>query len=125
MSKEFSRAQRVADEIQRELAQLIQREVRDPRFGMVTISAVKVSKDLSYAKVYVTVLGDEVKTTEVVKALNKAAGFFRSLLARTMRLRVAPGLHFVYDSSVASGVKISALIDEAITSDQKHKKSDE
>jgi len=79
MAQEYSRTQRVADQIQRELAALIQREVKDPRVGMATVSAVEVSRDLSHAKVFVTILNgdeDQQEITESVKALNNASGFF-------------------------------------------------
>ena len=81
MAQEYSRTQRVADQIQRELAALIQREVKDPRVGMATVSAVEVSRDLSHAKVFVTILNggeDPQEITESVKALNNASGFLRN-----------------------------------------------
>lgn len=87
MAQEYSRTQRVADQIQRELASLIQREVKDPRVGMATVSAVEVSRDLSHAKVFVTIFNgseDEQEIIESVKALNSASGFLRSQLGQRM-----------------------------------------
>ena len=85
MAREYSRAQRVGDFLKQELATLIQFEVRDPRVGMVSITDVEVSRDMSYARVYVTVLGKETEedAEESVAALNKAAGFLRSQIARS------------------------------------------
>jgi ribosome-binding factor A len=137
MAEISSRAQRVADQMQREIATLIQMEVNDPRVGMVSITAVDVSKDLAYANIYVTVLNslsnngeadsetlsdpgdlDKLEVTENIKALNKAAGFLRSLLAKRMNLRVVPKLKFHYDGSVERGQQLSKLIDNALEADQ-------
>jgi|TARA_Y100000310_G_scaffold269721_1_gene283107 ribosome-binding factor A len=119
MPKEYSRGQRVADLIQRELAQLILREVRDPRLGMVTINEVKASRDLAYADVYVTLLGEESSDDQAdcLDVLNKAQGFLRSQLARTLKIRTTPKLRFHYDNSVADGQYLSKLIDAAIDED--------
>lgn len=122
MPKEFSRTDRVADQLQRELAQMIQREIKDPRVGMVTINSVDVSKDLAVADIYVTVMGkdtlDEVKPS--IEALNHAAGFLRNEIARAMMLRIVPKLRFHYDASVVQGHYLSSLIDKAIAEDQQH-----
>ena len=120
MAQEYSRTQRVADQIQRELAALIQREVKDPRVGMATVSAVEVSRDLSHAKVFVTVLNggeDQQEITESVKALNNASGFLRSQLGRRMKLRIVPTLRFHFDDSLSRGNYLSNLIDQARASD--------
>lgn len=123
MAKEFSRAERVADLIQRELAQLIQREMAVEKIGMVTVSAVRLSKDYKYAKIYVTVLpGDKEKITASVLALNDAAPFLRGLLARTINMRTTPQLRFVYDHTIEYGVNLSAKIDQAVAEDEQHKK---
>ena len=115
MPKEYSRTERVADQIQRELAQLIQREVKDPRLPvLVTVSAVKISKDLSHAKIYITVF-DKDKNKQIDQALeilNHAAGFLRTCLARILKLRVTPKLYFVHDVSVEYGSHLSDLIDQ-------------
>ena len=120
MAQEYSRTQRVADQIQRELAALIQREVKDPRVGMATVSAVEVSRDLSHAKVFVTILNgaeDTQEITESVKALNNASGFLRSQLGQRMKLRIVPTLRFHYDDSLSRGNYLSNLIDQARASD--------
>ena len=120
MAQEYSRTQRVADQIQRELAALIQREVKDPRVGMATVSAVEVSRDLSHAKVFVTVLNggeDQQEITESVKALNNASGFLRSQLGQRMKLRIVPTLRFYFEDSLSRGNYLSNLIDQARASD--------
>lgn len=117
MPRDFSRVQRIADHLQRELARLIQTEMRDPRVGMVMVNEVAVSRDLSHAKVYVTVLGQdtEEEAAEALAVLNDAAGFLRSQLARDSTMRVTPKLGFVFDSSVLRGQKLSSLIDRAVS----------
>lgn len=112
MSNEFKRSDRVAATLQRKLSQIIQQEIKDPRLpAFVTISAVKVSADLGHAKIYFTVLNDEVAQTESI--LNAAASYLRAVLARTVKLRSVPQLHFVYDESIEYGRRLSQLIDEA------------
>ena len=119
MAKEYSRTQRVADQIQKELAQLIQLEMKDPRLGMVTVSAVEVSRDMSFADIYVSFLGvdDQEKIDQSLKVLSQAAGFLRSQLARAIKLRFTPQLRFFYDNSLRRGAYLSSLIDEAIAKD--------
>ncbi len=120
MAQEYSRTQRVADQIQRELAALIQREVKDPRVGMATVSAVEVSRDLYHAKVFVTILNgdeDQQEITESVKALINASGFLRSQLGQRMKLRIVPTLRFHFDDSLSRGNYLSNLIDKARASD--------
>lgn len=118
MGKEFSRSRRVGEQIQRELAELVQRELKDPRLGMVTISAVEVSKDLSVAKVYFTVLTPGHDTEQTLRGLTHAAGFLRRELGHRMKLRVVPELRFQYDRSIEKGSRLSALIDEAVSQDK-------
>lgn len=132
------RVQRVADQIQRELASLIQLELKDPRVGMVSITGVDISKDLAYAKVFITVLNtlsndrgfnsstlsepgalDKLEVEENLKALNKASGFLRTMLAKRLRIRSVPKLEFRYDGSVEQGQHLSALIDNALEADRK------
>ncbi len=140
MSKVSPRLQRVADQIQRELAQLIQLEVNDPRVGMVSVTGVKVSRDLAHADVYVTVMGsvegvsglapgvtldkagalDRLEVEESIKALNQASGYLRTLLAKRSSLRTTPRLIFHYDQSVARGQYLSSLIDRALAADAEH-----
>lgn len=94
----FQRTDRIADFIQRELALLIAREVKDPRLGMVTIQDVRVSTDLSYADVYFTLLGSNISVAAEAEAvLENAAGFFRSALAKSLNTRTTPRLRFHYD----------------------------
>jgi ribosome-binding factor A len=114
MPKDHSRPRRVAEQIQRELAELIQLEVKDPRVGMVTLTDVEVTPDYSHAKVYFTLLNQGHPLDETLEGLNRAAGYLRSQLAHRMRLRVMPQLHFVFDSSVERGVQLSHLIEEAV-----------
>jgi len=118
MVQEFSRTQRVGGQIQRELAQIIQQELRDPRLGMVTISAVEVSKDMTHAKVFITLMNPDQDVNETLKVLKKASGFLRHTLGKRILLRVLPELHFVYDSSVDEGMRISALLD-AVAAERK------
>ncbi|HHF7367602.1 TPA: 30S ribosome-binding factor RbfA [Legionella bozemanae] len=111
MGHNFKRTDRVAEMIQRKLAQIIPKEVKDPRLtGFVTISAVKVAADLGHAKVYFTVLNDDKKIAETI--LNAAASYLRSALARSITLRTVPQLHFVYDESIEYGQRLSRLIDK-------------
>jgi ribosome-binding factor A len=113
MPRAFARATRLADQIQRDLADLIRLEVRDPRVGLVTITTVEVTRDLSHARIFITSLS-EPAAAESVQALTHAAGFLRSRLAQTLKLRTVPELHFVYDASVERGLRLSKLIDQAV-----------
>jgi ribosome-binding factor A len=120
MAKEYSRTQRIGDQMQRELAQLIQREIKDPRLGLVTITAVDVSRDLSHAKVYVTVMGQEEtpdNINQTLRVLKDASGFLRMMLGKAMQLRTVPQLNFSYDASVRRGAELSALIERAVAED--------
>ncbi len=119
MPKEFSRTKRVAAQVQRELAQLIQFEVNDPRIGLVTVSGVEISKDLAYAKVYVTALNDDHNVEEVLQGLNSAAGFMRRELGKRIKLRLTPELSFLYDATTQQGADMNTLIKSAIDADQK------
>jgi len=121
VAKEFSRSRRVGEQIQRELAELVQRELKDPRLGMITISAVEVSRDMSVAKVFFTVLGDENHDEkQSLEGLANAAGFLRRELGHRMRLRSVPELRFHYDHSIEKGSRLSALINQAVASDKEH-----
>ncbi|MFI8480896.1 30S ribosome-binding factor RbfA [Pseudomonas sp. NPDC078700] len=124
MAKEYSRAQRIGDQMQRELAQLILRDVKDPRVsGLVTVTAVEVSRDASHAKVFITVMGSEIDAESIrqsVKVLNDASGFLRMQLGKAMKLRSVPNLRFHYDESVIRGAQLSALIERAVTEDRQH-----
>lgn len=117
MPKDFPRHQRIGDQIQRELAELIRTEIKDPRLSpIVTVAEVRVTADLSSAKVFISVLDD--KGEESVAILNNAAGFLRAKLGRLLHLRIVPVLQFVYDTTAESGERLSALIDEAVASDR-------
>ena len=107
------RPQKVADLIQRELSELIRLEVRDPRVGMVTITSVDVSPDLSHAKVFVTLL-EKDKLEDTLQGLRRAAGFLRSQLAHRMKMYTTPELRFAYDESVERGDRLSRLIDSVV-----------
>jgi ribosome-binding factor A len=108
------RRARIADQIQRELADLIRLEVRDPRVGMVTLTGVDLSRDQSHAKVYFTVLGAPSDAEQAQEGLQRAAGFLRSSLAHRLTTRSVPELAFAFDESVERGVRLSRLIDEAV-----------
>lgn len=113
--------------MQRELAQLIQREVRDPRIGMITVTAAEVSRDLAHAKIFITLMG-EANDEDIalnLAALKDAAGFLRVHLGRVMKLRSIPQLHFHYDESVRRGVHLSSLIERAVAEDRQHTRDDE
>jgi len=114
MPRDFPRTLRVAELIQRELAELIRLEVKDPRVGMVTLTEVDVSPDYKHAKIYFTLLGNDAQVTAAAAGLNHAAGYLRRELAHRLALRSMPDLHFVYDESVERGVRLSHLIDEAV-----------
>lgn len=116
MSSSHNRMQRIGDQIQRELAQLVRTKVNDPRFQTLSITAVDVSPDMANATVLVSQL-DEKQITETLAALNKAAGFFRRELAQALNLRVTPRIRFAYDKSIAHGVRLSALIN-TVTKEQ-------
>lgn len=118
--REFKRTDRVADQLQKELAVLIQREVKDPRLGMVTVSGVTVSRDLGYSDVYVTLLGEQEpeRIKENLQVLKRASGFLRSQIAKRIKLRHVPELRFHFDESVVRGQHLSSLIDEAVTTDR-------
>lgn len=112
MASEFSRSRRVGEQIRRILAQLLQDEIHDPRIGMVTLTAVEVSRDLSHAKIFFTVLDDDADAASKTRdALSHASGFLRRALGRQIKLRLTPELHFEYDRSVERGRRLTSLID--------------
>jgi ribosome-binding factor A len=110
MPREFGRNKRVADLVQRELADVVQREQFDTGLTLLTLSYVDVSPDLSYAKVFVTCLDTKKSKDEVINTLNNFAGQFRHHLSKTLTLRIVPKLKFFYDESVERGTYINALI---------------
>lgn len=115
MAKDFSRSQRIAEQLQRELADLLQFEVKDPRVSKVTLTEVEVSGDLAHAKVYFSA---PENPPELLLGLQKAAGFLRTQLSQRMLMRSVPQLHFVYDASIENGMRLSQLIDEAVAQDK-------
>ncbi len=118
MPKEYNRIDRIGELVQRELAKLLQQEVRDPDLKLVTVTLVKVARDLSFAKVYVTQLNDKIPIAQTLKQLNKMSGFFRFRLANTIDLRAMPQLKFIYDASISEGNRMANLINEAIAEDE-------
>ena len=114
MPRDFSRAARIADQIQRDLSELIRKELKDPRVGLVTITGVEVTRDLSHAKVYITTLAGAESGERSIRALQHAAGFLRTQLSQTLKVRSIPQLHFAYDASVERGARLSQLIDQAV-----------
>lgn len=143
MPKEFSRQVRVADQIQRSLAQLIQTDISDPRVGLVNINSVDVARDYSNAKIFITFVDvDEVginnddtdgqqdnspkeddKYEKGIEVLNHAAGYLRGLLAKTLNSRTTPRLIFILDRTSLRGQALSHLIDKAVASDHHHNDS--
>ena len=124
MSREFKRSDRVAQELKKEVAVILQREVKDPRIGMVTVSDVEVSRDLAYAKIFVTFLfdNDQDAIVQGMKGLEKASPYIRTLVGKAMRLRIVPELRFIYDESLVEGMRMSNLVSNVIREDEaKHK----
>jgi ribosome-binding factor A len=122
-NKSYPRSSRVAHQIQRALSELIRREVRDPRLGMVTLTEVQMSKDLSYAKVFYSVLGAE--RAQAQEILDEAADMLRGPVGRALGLRHSPELRFVNDELIENGAKLSALIQKAVKEDAKRHVDDE
>jgi ribosome-binding factor A len=116
VKKKSGRPQKLGDLIQRELSELVQRELRDPRVGMITITSVDVSPDFSHAKVFFTTLSSE-QIAEAKEGLRRAAGFLRTQLARRIKLYTTPELRFEYDESVERGDRLSRLIDSVKKND--------
>jgi len=116
MARDFNRSERVAGQLRRDLAKLIQQEIKDPKVGFVSLSDVEVTRDLSHAKVFITVF-DPDKAKSSLQALRRAAPFLRSRLARGLRMRHVPELHFLHDDSVEQGSHIDQLISKALHAD--------
>jgi ribosome-binding factor A len=112
----YARTDRVAQQMQREVAELVRLELNDPRVRLVTITGVEVAGDYSHAKIFFTRL--DGKHAEAQEGLDRASGFLRSQLSRSLKLRIMPQLHFVYDASVERGSHLSNLIDKAVASDK-------
>jgi ribosome-binding factor A len=121
MAREFSRTDRVGQQIHKEIASILQNEFknRDPRLGMVTVSAVEVSRDLAYAKIFVTFFeNDEEVMNNYLNILVENKGYIRTLLAGRMRMRAVPSIKFVRDGSLNEGIRISNLVDDALNEDK-------
>ena len=117
--KNFSRASRVAEQIRRELAELIQMELKDPRVNLVTLTDVEVTADYAHAKVFYTSLAGAEHLEEIAAGLKHASSFLRRELGKRISIHHLPELHFVYDSSVERGTYLSHLIDQAVHSGEK------
>ena len=113
MAKEFQRSTRVAEQLQRELAGLLGKVIDSPRAGLVTVTAVEVSKDLSHARVYVSSLGGSLPHEELIGTLQHAAGFLRHELGKAVKLRIMPELRFHYDQTEERAARLEALIAKA------------
>ena len=111
------RIHRIADQIQRDLSELIPRELRDPRLGLITLSEVQLSPDYAHAKVFFTVLGAE--PSHVLASLNERAGYLHSLLFKRLRIHTVPTLHFVFDETTAKASAINSLISQAVSDQAK------
>lgn len=118
MPKDFPRALRIAEQVRREIADLLRSGVKDPRVGMVTISDVEVSRDLKHAKIYFTVLGDQDLIDSSQTGLDSAVGFLRHELGKRLKIRTVPDLRFIYDHSLLQGERIDALIEEGLSETQ-------
>lgn len=118
MPKEFPRSRRVGEQIHRELMDLLRREVKDPRVSGVTITAVRVSRDLAHARVFFTLLDEKHTVEEAGRALKGAAGFLRRELAGIMMLRTVPELRFVHDTSIEHAAHMEELIGRAVAADR-------
>jgi ribosome-binding factor A len=122
MPRDFPRSRRIAEQIQRELSEVIRVELKDPRVGMITLTDVEVTADGEHAKVFFTVLGEPSRIDQATEGLQHAAGYLRSQLARRLNVRVVPQLQFKYDPSVERGARLSQLIDQAVAEDTKRRK---
>lgn len=126
MPKDYNRMDRIGDLIQHELAKLIQRELNDPRLGLITLSRVIVSKDGAHAKVYFTTLNNQPENiVTTLKVLKKASAFLRYHLAQQVKLRITPDLTFYYDEDLERATTLTNLIDEAVAKDQANNGHDE
>jgi ribosome-binding factor A len=111
------RRRRVADQIQRELSEILRTELKDPRVGMITLTGVEVSSDLAHAKVFFTSLAGAEHREATLQGLARAGGFLRTMLGARLKTHNVPELHFFYDASVESGIRLTHLIEEAVASD--------
>lgn len=114
VNKGFSRKDRVAEQIRRELADLIRTELKDPRVGMISITDVEVTADYAHAKVFFSTLAGSEHLGDVMTGLQKASGFLRRELGKRISIHMTPQLHFVFDQSLERGADLSKLIQEAL-----------
>lgn len=123
MAKEFSRVDRLSQQMKKEMAVILQREIKDPRLhSMITVSDVEVSRDLSHAKVFVTFLGlEQDKVKENLQILNEAAGFVRSLIGKRIQARIVPQIRFAFDESLNEGIRLATLVETARREDEKRR----
>lgn len=119
MPREFSRSERMAEQLRRELAEIVRDEIKDPRLGFVSFTEVRMSRDLSHAVIYCSVLNSEDQA-ESIEVLNRAVGFIRKEVARRIRARIVPTLKFAIDDSVVRGAAMDSLISKALQNDKKH-----
>ena len=119
-----NRAFKVADQIQRDLSELIARELKDPRVGLVTLQGVEVTPDYAHAKVYFSTLAGSAKVDEVMTGLEKASGFLRRELGKRISIHTTPQLHFVFDQSLERGADLSTLIQKAVAISDSSKSSE-
>lgn len=119
--KNFSRKDRVSEQIRRELAEIIRLELKDPRVGFITLTDVEVTPDYAHAKVYFTSLKGQEGLEDILTGLSRAAGFLRHELGRRIHLHTLPALHFAYDASIERGSELSQLIDRAVAEDVKRR----
>ncbi|QCZ93264.1 30S ribosome-binding factor RbfA [Salinimonas iocasae] len=127
MAREFSRTDRVGQQVHKEVASIIQNEYKH-RVGdlpLITVSDVEVSRDLAHAKVFVTIYGEDVDDKAQIKQLNEYMGFIRGLLAKRLRMRSVPHLHFFQDTSITEGMRISSLVSEVVANDKARQQDDE
>ena len=119
MAREFARSQRLGAQLQRSLSELLRFEVKDPRLREVSLTDVELSRDLSVARVYFSLLNPDDDPQPALQALQKASGFLRSKLGTSLQVRHMPELRFVHDDSIAHGSAISKLIQDAVDRDSK------
>jgi ribosome-binding factor A len=120
--KDFPRSRRIAEQVQRELSDIIRLELKDPRVGMITLTDVEMTPDNAHARVYFTLLGDASRIEEAQAGLQHAAGYLRTELAHRLKIRVVPQLHFEYDASVERGMRLYKLIETAVAEDARRKR---
>ncbi|HSC93896.1 MAG TPA: 30S ribosome-binding factor RbfA [Burkholderiales bacterium] len=122
MPKDFPRSRRIAEQVQRELSDIIRLELKDPRVGMITLTDVEMTQDNAHARVYFTLLGDASRVKEAQAGLQHAAGYLRTELAHRLKIRVVPQLHFEYDASVERGIRLYKLIETAVAEDARRRR---